>query len=184
MAGRAKLVLQVAAVGVVALLLALFGKELLQKEQGRGIADAVRAGDMPQAPEFELRRLEGEGTISLASLRGKVVVLNFWASWCEPCKDESPLFERAWQRYRDRGVVFLGVDAQDFQGDARRFVDRYDLTYPMVHDGQGSTLGRFGVTGFPETWFLDRRGRIVEHVVGPVEEAELEENLSRALGAA
>jgi cytochrome c biogenesis protein CcmG/thiol:disulfide interchange protein DsbE len=183
MPGRAKLALQAAAVTVVALLVALLGWQVVNRNEGRGVADAVAAGKPIQAPNFELPLLDGSGTLSLASLRGKAVVLNFWASWCEPCKEESPRLEAAWQRWRDRGVVVVGVDAQDFRVDARRFVERYRLTYLIVHDGNGSSLGHFGVTGFPETWFVDREGRLVgERIQGPVSDEQLDENISIALG--
>ena len=91
--------------------------------------------------------------------------------------------EAAWEKGRDEGGVFLGVDAQDFVGDARRFVKRFGLTYPQVHDGSGSTLGRFGVTGFPETWFVDREGKLVgERVQGPISAEQLDRNIEIALG--
>lgn len=183
MGRRAKLVLQGAAVTVVALFVVLLGWQVFTKNEARGIPDAVAAGKKPKAPEFELPVLGGEGTISLASLRGKAVVLNFWASWCAPCKDEAPLLEAAWERYRDQGIVVLGIDAQDFRSDAKRFIRRYGITYPNVHDGEGSTLGRYGVTGFPETWFLDREGRIVDHVPGQIGEDELSEGISLAIGS-
>jgi cytochrome c biogenesis protein CcmG, thiol:disulfide interchange protein DsbE len=183
MARRVKLVLQAAAVLVVALLVALLGWRVAQQEEGRNLSGALAAGKRPLAPQFSLPALEGGGTISLADYRGKVVVLNFWASWCGPCKTESPRLQSAWERYRDRGVVVLGIDAQDFRSDAQRFVERYGLTYPIAHDRNGSTLGRFGLTGFPETWFVGRDGRLVgEHVSGEISEQELEKNIRLALG--
>ena len=183
MPGRVKLLLQAAAVVVVALLVALLGWQVVNRNEGRGIADAVAAGKAPAAPDFELPLLDGSGTLSLSSLRGKAVVLNFWASWCIPCKEEAPRLQAAWERWRDRGVVLVGIDAQDFRADAKRFAERYGITYPIVHDGEGSSLGRFGVTGFPETWFIDRDGRIVgERVQGPVTDEQLDENIVLALG--
>jgi cytochrome c biogenesis protein CcmG/thiol:disulfide interchange protein DsbE len=183
MARRVKLVLQAAAVSVVALLVALLGWRVAQQEEGRNLSGALEAGKRPAAPHFTLPTLEGDGTISLADYRGKAVVLNFWASWCGPCKTEAPLFQSAWERYRSRGLVVLGIDAQDFRSDAQRFVERYGLTYPIAHDRNGSTLGRFGLTGFPETWFVGRDGRLVgEHVSGEIGVDELEANIRLALG--
>lgn len=90
--------------------------------------------------------------------------------------------EHAWHRWRGKGVVFLGVDAQDFESDARRFVRAHGVTYPNVHDGPGDTSARYGVSGFPETWFVDRRGQlVVDHVAGPVGAARIDRDLRRAL---
>lgn len=182
MARRVKLILQAAAVLVVVLLVVLLGWKVTEQAEGRGLDDALERGERPQPPALVFDSLDGEGEIRLSDYRGQAVVLNFWASWCEPCKDEAPLLEETWQRYRDEGLVVLGVDAQDFRTDARRFADRYGMTYPIAFDGHGSSLGRFGVTGFPETWFLGRDGRLVgEHIVGPVERDQLEENVRAAL---
>jgi len=121
------------------------------------------------APAFSLRRLDTSGTLALASLRGKPVVLNFWASWCVPCKGEAKMLEDAWQRYRSQGVVFVGIDWHDVKSDARRFLDHHGVTYPTVLDGSGSITDSYGVVGVPETYFIDRRGRLVgEHIVGTV----------------
>jgi cytochrome c biogenesis protein CcmG/thiol:disulfide interchange protein DsbE len=147
------------------------------------VAAGVDRGDAPAAPDFTLEDLNGDGHVQLASLRGKAVVINFWASWCVPCREEAPRLQAAWERWGDEDVVVLGVNAQDFLGDARTFVERYRLTYPNVHDGPGSTLGRFGVSGFPETWFVSRDGRLVgERIQGPVSDEDLERNILLALG--
>jgi cytochrome c biogenesis protein CcmG, thiol:disulfide interchange protein DsbE len=185
MARRVKIVLQAAAVSVVALLIALLAWQLTSDENRGGVADDVEAGRMPPAPELDLERLEGDGRLRLSSYEGeRVVVLNFWASWCLPCKDEAEILQAAWERWRERGVLFVGVDAQDFKSDARTFIDRYETTYPHVYDGRGSTLGRFGVTGFPETYFVDRRGRLVgERVQGPVTAEQLDRNIELALAS-
>jgi cytochrome c biogenesis protein CcmG, thiol:disulfide interchange protein DsbE len=120
------------------------------------------------APAFTLHRLEGPGEVSLASYRGKPVVLNFWASWCEPCKSEAAVLERDWTTYGARGVVFLGVDYHDLGSDARRFVRAHALTFPMLEDGSGSVTGRYGISQVPETYVLDRQGRVVAHLRGPI----------------
>lgn len=178
-----KLALQAVAIAVVASMVALLGWRVVTRDRAQGIADAIAAGKKPAAPDFDLPLLNGTGRVVLSSLRGKAVVLNFWASWCIPCKEEAPRLQAAWEKWRDRGVVFLGVDAQDFRSDAKRFAARYHLTYPIVHDGKGSTLGHFGVTGFPETWFVDREGRLVgERIQGPVSAQQLDDNIRLALG--
>jgi len=185
MARRGKLLLQAVSVGLVAVLIGLFGWHLLGEDQARSLGNAVNDGERPAAPGFTLDRLNEEGTISLASLRGKAVVLNFWASWCEPCKEESEVLESVWQEYRDRGVVFVGIDARDALSEAVAFAGRYDLTYPLAYDGPGKTVGRYGVTGFPETWFVSPDGRLVgERIQGPVTEEQLRENIEEALDPA
>ena len=183
MARRAKIALQAAAVSVIALLIALFAWQVARGETTGGVADDIENGRMPHAPDFDLERLDEDGRLRLSTEEGqRVVVVNFWASWCLPCKDEADILEDAWQRWRDRGVVVVGVDAQDFQTDARRFIERYETTYPHVYDGRGSTLGRYGVTGFPETYFVDKSGRLVgERVQGPVTAEQLDRNIELAL---
>lgn len=179
---RAKLGLQIGAVCVVALLLGLLGWRLAANAEGRNVAAAADDGERPAVPELRLPLLEGEGEIDLVSLRGQAVVVNFWASWCVPCRNEAPLLESAWRSWGERGVAFVGVNAQDFVGDARAFVKRYGITYPNVHDGPGETLGRFGITGFPETYFIDADGRIVSRVPAEIDADALEANIRLALG--
>jgi cytochrome c biogenesis protein CcmG/thiol:disulfide interchange protein DsbE len=180
---RSKRPLQAAAVALVVSLLALLAVRVLSGDRAAALAADVAAGKSPPAPTFTLHALNGRGNLRLAALRGKVVLLNFWASWCVPCKQEAPVLEQAWRRWRERGVVFVGVDAQDFTGDARRFIRYHAITYPNVHDGPGATSASYGVTGFPETWFVDRRGKlVVEHVSGPLAAARLDRDLTLALG--
>ena len=180
MSGRLRLGAQVAAVAVVAALLGLLAWKVLQGESE--VTSSLQSGGTPAAPEFTLERLDGKGDLTLASLRGKTVVLNFWASWCGPCKDETPLLQQASKRWEGKDVVFVGVDVKDFRGDARAFLARYGVTYPNVYDGKGSTVGRYGVTGFPETYFVDAEGRVRHRIAGPVEDAaEIDAGIEKAL---
>jgi cytochrome c biogenesis protein CcmG, thiol:disulfide interchange protein DsbE len=182
MTGRVRLVAQAAAVAVVAALLALLAWKVTQGESE--VTASLASGGTPAAPGFTLERLDGEGDLSLASLRGKPVVLNFWASWCSPCKDEAPLLQEASERWGER-VAFVGIDVKDFRGDARKFVERFGITYPNVYDGKGSTIGRYGVTGYPETFFIDAEGRVRHRIAGPVEDAEdVDDGIRRALAPA
>jgi cytochrome c biogenesis protein CcmG/thiol:disulfide interchange protein DsbE len=185
-ARRARLVAQGVAIGLVALLFLLLLWALLTDEGG-GLADAAVRGDRPEAPAFALETLDEKRELTLESLRGKAVVLNFWASWCGPCKEEAPHLEQVWREHRARGVVVLGLDSKDFRKDAGRFVRRFDWTFPVVFDGEGSVSKRYGVTGYPETFVIDRQGRVVDAIVGAVnsdeDRARLRDAIVRALEA-
>ena len=179
MAFGAKRIAQAASVLVVLVLLGV----LVWK-----IATRPTARPLGVAPALSLPRLDRPGNLSLVSLRGKTVVVNFWASWCGPCKEEAPLLERAWNENHAKGLVVLGVDANDYAGDARSFMRRYGLTYPVIHDAHGATLGHWGVGGLPTTYVVDARGKIVSSVVGGLRsgdnEAAFQRDVKRALEAA
>jgi cytochrome c biogenesis protein CcmG/thiol:disulfide interchange protein DsbE len=142
----------------------------------------VTAGE--PAPPLTLRRLDTTGTLSLASLRGKVVAINFWASWCGPCRDEAPLLEQTWRQNRTNGFILLGVDANDSSGEARKFMRKHGLTYPIVHDAHGSTLGHWGVPGLPTTFVVDRQGRVVAKVLGGLKVGDNAESFAHKLDGA
>jgi cytochrome c biogenesis protein CcmG, thiol:disulfide interchange protein DsbE len=164
-----RLAAQAAAVALVAGLLGLLVWRTARDDEGQGLARAVAAGEPVAAPAFDLERIDRDGRVSLASLRGQPAVINFWASWCKPCEEEVPLLEQVWRDHRDEGLVVLGVDSQDFRGDARRFARENGITYPIVHDGPGDVMRRYDLTGLPETYFLDRAGRLVcGHIIGGV----------------
>ena len=180
MARRAKLVAQGMAVGLVALLFTLLAWTLLADEGG-DLAAAAARGDRPEAPGFTLERLDRDGELRLSLLRGKAVVLNIWASWCIPCKGEAPFLEQVWQQNRNRDVVVVGLDAKDFRRDAHRFMRRFGLTFPIVYDGPGDSIGDYGVTGFPETFVIDRNGKVVQAFVGAVNSNEDQVRLRAAV---
>jgi cytochrome c biogenesis protein CcmG/thiol:disulfide interchange protein DsbE len=122
---------------------------------------------MRQASDFTLP-LFGGGTLHLKSLRGKTVVLNFWASWCQPCVQEAPILERQWRAWKDRGVVFVGIDTgEDPHSSAvQQFLRQYDVTYPNGWDASALDI-EYGTTGQPETFFITPRGMIRRHVALP-----------------
>src|SRR5918998_1700696 len=163
-------------VGVVALL-ALLVYGVGSKGSDTSIDEALADGRRAPAPELTLPRLDGGGTATLADYRGKVVVLNYWASWCDPCRAESPLLERWHRRLRAREGTVLGVDVLDVTSDARAFAREYRLTYPMLRDGEGATQARWGISGLPETFVIDRRGRVAALKRGPVDDAFMREAL-------
>jgi cytochrome c biogenesis protein CcmG/thiol:disulfide interchange protein DsbE len=130
------------------------------------------------APEFTLTTFAGE-TISLNDLRGKGVVLNFWASWCDPCRAEAALLEAAWQRERNNGIVFIGLDYLDQEHAALAYLKEFNVTYPNGPDLQSAAARRYGIQGVPETFFIDPTGKITHLTIGPIiSEAELNTRLS------
>lgn len=124
------------------------------------------------APDFELELFDG-GTVRLSDLKGKVVVLNFWASWCPPCRKEMPAFERTWQEYRDRGVVFVGVAVQDDEADSRAFAQEAGVTYPIGMDWNGRIFQSYRPTSMPTTFLIDREGVVSRKIVNYANEAVL-----------
>jgi cytochrome c biogenesis protein CcmG/thiol:disulfide interchange protein DsbE len=171
---------QLLAIAAVLALLAVLIWRVVRDSEG-GAAAALRRGEHPVAPEFDLERLDGPGRLELAGLRGKAVVLNFWASWCLPCKAEAPRLEAAWKKWKPKGVVVVGLDANDFKSDARRFARRYDITYPIVHDGPGRMLDDYGLTGFPETFFIRPDGRLASWSQGELSVEDIESGIRGAL---
>jgi thiol-disulfide isomerase/thioredoxin len=124
------------------------------------------------APEFTLPDLRDGADISLAAYRGTPVLINFWASWCGPCREEMPRLA-AFARDQDE-VRVLGVAVNDAPADSRRFADEKDADFPMAVDRRGEVVARYGATGLPATVLVDAEGRIVSTVFGPVEERDLE----------
>lgn len=133
--------------------------------------------------DFTLTLFDG-GTVRLSELRGKVVMLDFWGSWCVPCRQEAPEVQRTWTKYRDKGVVFVGINVFDNAGDARKFLDEYGISYPTGPDPKGAIAIEYGLTGVPEKFFITRDGRIAHKYVGPMTEAALSGILDKLLASA
>lgn len=134
------------------------------------------------APEFVLPLFDGS-TLRSASLRGNVVVVNFWASWCIPaCYDEAPHLQQIWERYRGVGVVVVGVNVQDQDAPARAFIRRFGQTFPNGVDRTGRISIDYGVYGVPETFVIDRTGRVASKRIGAVTEEWLASEIAQLLG--
>ena len=132
------------------------------------------------APLFEAVSLEGE-TLSLASLKGKVVVLDFWSSWCPPCRNEAPGLAEVYAEYRDRDVEFLGLALWDTEGNVKDFVEELEVPYPNLLDDRGSIAIDYGVVKIPEKFFIDREGNLVRVFSGPTDPDDLREALDSIL---
>jgi cytochrome c biogenesis protein CcmG, thiol:disulfide interchange protein DsbE len=151
-------------------LVALLAYGVASKQEDTSIDTQLAAGKRPAAPAIALAKLDGAGKVPLSSYKGKVVVLNFWASWCGPCRTEAPLLERWQRKLGAQSATVVGVDVLDVSDDARKFIGEFKLSYPQLRDGDGSNLKRFEVVGYPETVVLDRRGRIAATSRGPVDD--------------
>jgi cytochrome c biogenesis protein CcmG/thiol:disulfide interchange protein DsbE len=148
----------------------------------RTLDESVHRGERPQAPDAtrSLPALQGAGVGSLAALRGKVVVLNFWASWCEPCQVEAPLLERAQGQLLAHGATVLGVTYKDTSPDSLGFIRQFHLTYPNLRDGDGAFASSYGTDQLPESFIIDRQGRIRWIARGEIDQAFLEKALALA----
>jgi cytochrome c biogenesis protein CcmG/thiol:disulfide interchange protein DsbE len=162
-----------------ALLAGLLVYGLVQRGDDRTLDAAVRDGKRPAAPDHALPRLNGPGTQSLADYRGKVVVLNFWASWCAPCRQEAPLLERFQSTLGTRGTV-LGVTYKDDAEASRGFAKKFGLTYPNLRDSQLQLAPDYGTRALPETFVIDAKGRIVALSRGQVSRQFLDNALLEA----
>ncbi len=135
------------------------------------------------APDFSVTTFDGQ-SLKLADLRGRIVVLNFWASWCIPCKEESPTLESVWQQYKNRDVIILGVAYADTDADSRAFIQQYGLTYPSAPDLGTQISYNYHITGVPETFVIDQSGQITDYYYAQVDRDKLTSALDRLLGAA
>ncbi len=179
---------QLVAVTAVLALLGLLVWDVVHSTTGK-IASEVDSQQIVAAYPFSRPRVGAPGNVSLAALRGKVVVLNFWQSYCPPCTHEAPVVSRISRQWAGKGVVFVGVDEQDLPGPATAFMRRFKITYPVISD-DGPLIGHYGVTGYPETFFIDRHGRVIPmpptagqvgHIIGAATPALLDAGIRSAL---
>jgi cytochrome c biogenesis protein CcmG/thiol:disulfide interchange protein DsbE len=191
---RLRWTLRLLAISAITGLFVLLGWATLTAGSGQRLVARVAAGELPRAPEFELeviwprtdtwprgtRSTLGDGRLALSELRGRPVVINFWASWCGPCRDEAPILRASAEAHAGR-VVFLGIDIQDLEGDALSFLREFDVPFVSARDGSNGTYDEYGLTGVPETYYVDGRGRIVAHTPGPVSRTTLEDGIADLL---
>ena len=162
-------------IGVLALI-ALLGFGLVTEGEG-----SLAVGD--PVPVTELAALEDEGTGSLADYRGEWVLVNVWASWCDPCRDEAPALQAFYERHRGAGFEILGIDTQETAEAGREFVDEYDLTYPQLHDGAAEYADDLKTNGVPENFLVDPDGNLAYLQPGPVDEEILEAEVASRIKA-
>jgi cytochrome c biogenesis protein CcmG, thiol:disulfide interchange protein DsbE len=179
MSVRRSRLLLLAGVAVLVLAMAAFLATGLGKDHSITASPLVGR----DAPDFHLQGLDGSPTsaVGLSDLRGQVAVVNFWASWCAECRLEQADLDQTWRRFRESGVVVLGVNFQDATGDARQYVAESGSSYPMVSDKDSTTALAYGLRGVPETFIVDQEGQIVERFIGPVTADRLSARISPLL---
>lgn len=142
----------------------------------------VRAGPLKSgmAPDFTLTSFDGQ-TVTLSELRGQVVVINFWASWCPPCREEAAYLEQTWRKYQDKGVVFIGVDYVDTEKEALAYIDEFDITYLNGPDVGTRISQAYNLQGVPETFFVAKNGELRGAHIGPLYPPQLDEKIEELL---
>jgi cytochrome c biogenesis protein CcmG/thiol:disulfide interchange protein DsbE len=154
---------------------------LLIKPPQKSLCDEA-APDLTLALFPEYRGGQSTDAVSLADLKGKGVVLNFWASWCKPCEEEAAALEAAWRQYKDKGVVFVGVDYLDQDPSAKRYLEKFNITFPNGADLASKISKRYAIRGVPETFFIDPQGKIVGcRKIGPLTPSELRQRISEIM---
>jgi cytochrome c biogenesis protein CcmG/thiol:disulfide interchange protein DsbE len=162
------------AAGAIALIVAA----LLIYAVAAGPSEPPRVGN--PVPEFEFTALDGS-TMTLGAHNGEVVVVNFFASWCAPCRQEAADLEETWRAYQDQDVQFYGIAYKDADSKAQAFLDEFDVSYPSTVDTSNRTAREYGITGVPETFVVGRDGLLLRHFLGPITRAQLSAEIERAL---
>ena len=157
---------------VVILLLGFLGWGLYKSNTG------PRSKGM--APDFTIQSFDGQ-TVTLSQLRGKVVIVNFWASWCPPCREEAAYLEQTWRKYKDKDVVFLGVDWVDTPANAQAYIKEFDITYPNGPDVGTRAAQDYRIQGVPETFYVDRQGVLRGVQIGPLKAPDLDNKIEELL---
>ncbi len=152
--------------------LGLLGWGLAKSQQGQ-----VKSG---MAPGFTLTGFDGR-TVTLSQLRGKVVIVNFWASWCPPCREEAAYLEQTWRKYKDRDVIFIGVDYADTEKEARAYIQEFDITYLNGPDLGTRISQAYNIQGVPETFYISKSGKLRGLHVGPLKSPELDNKIEELL---
>ena len=142
--------------------------------------EVLERGTLPPRLERKMAPAMADGKLALDELRGTPVMLNFWASWCIPCREEAPRLQSGWRQWGGRGVLFLGLDMQDIRSDARDFLREFRISYPTIRDPSKEVALRYGATGIPETYFITARGRVVAHAVGAISSDQLNRGVAAA----
>jgi cytochrome c biogenesis protein CcmG/thiol:disulfide interchange protein DsbE len=142
----------------------------------------VQAGPVSSgmAPDFSLTSFEG-GTLKLSELRGQVVIINFWASWCPPCREEAAYLEQTWRKYEGKGVIFIGVDWVDTEKEALAYMDEFDLTYFNGPDIGTRIAQAYNIQGVPETFYVSKNGELRGVHIGPLKSPELDDKIDELL---
>lgn len=172
----------VSIVGAALLGLLVYG--VSHQAANRGLDEALKQGRRPLAPYASkpLPNLADAGESSLAAYRGKVVLVNFYASWCVACQEESPLLERTQHQLERNGGTILGITYQDAAGNSKQFLHQYKLTFPSLHDVSGEMASAYGTRQIPESFLIGREGRIYDIARGPIENAFAQRAVQLAKG--
>jgi cytochrome c biogenesis protein CcmG/thiol:disulfide interchange protein DsbE len=193
--GTLRLIVRLVALMVAVAFAALLAYGLTTKATDASVDEALSRGETLPAPGFDLpalatgrpgglapqwQKAAADGRVDLDELRGTPIALNFWASWCDPCRAEADGLERGWRAAERQGVLFIGLNQQDAREEAHDFLRQFAISFPQIRDRAKDTARAWGVTGMPETFFISSNGDVVGHVVGTISEAQMQEGVVAA----